>query len=64
MVDDVQNQNNASGEMLSKELNLLGSPENKTSYTSSDLDIVIESMRSNIDSRIIGLNHLQRLIQL
>jgi hypothetical protein len=64
MVDDAQNQNNISGELLSKELTLLGSPENKTTYSSSDLDIAIESMKSNIDSRIIGLNHLQRLIQL
>ena len=64
MVDDAQNQNNASIEMLSKELNMLGSPESKTTYTNSDLDIVIGVWSSSIDSRIIGLNHLQRLIQL
>ena len=62
MVDDAQN--NASGELLSKELGLLGSPETKTTYSSSELEIIIESMKSSIDSRLIGLNHLQRLIQL
>ena len=64
MVDDAQNQNSVPSEVLSKELNLLGSPESKTTYSSSELDTIVESMKSSIDSRIVGLNHLQRLIQL
>jgi hypothetical protein len=63
MVDDAQNQNSAPSEVLSKEIGLLGSPESKTTYSNNELDIIIESMKSNIDSRITGLNHLQRLIQ-
>lgn len=62
MVDDAQN--NASGELLTKELSLLGSPDAKTTYSSGELDVVIDCMKASTDSRLAGLSHLQRLIQL
>lgn len=51
-------------EGTSKGLEGIGVPDTKSVYSTQEIDIIVDSIKSNIDARIECLNHIQKFIQL
>ena len=56
-------QNTNHGNHLNEVTNL-GFPEDKSVYTNEDMDVIVDNIKTNVDSRIDCMSHLQRFIQL